>query len=149
MAKQPDSGILSGVLILSVLAAVLILVSDFAWGYYYLYGNYYPNRYDYFSIWEPWWGVLVLGPILALFVFNALVAYEGIQKKPTFTSKRVRQAYRGSIAILAITIVLAIIFAIIAEANYDDWDFDVAFYAALIGGGLSALFYRITLQNIE
>ena len=114
-----------------------------------MYGDYYPNRYDYFSMWEPWWGVFVLAPLFALFVFNAFVAYEGIQKKPRFTPERVQKAYRGSIAILVITILVAIIFAIIAEASYDDWDFDVAFYAALIGGGLSALLFRMTLQKMQ
>ena len=130
-----------GALILSFLAAILTFVSEFGW-----WQEGYSWGYDFalYGQFVPWYGKLVLvllGLGFLCVAFLALQQLYPILKVTDEVHERLgKLGFLLTIGMVGLTILVTIIFAIMANSAFD-WDLGTSFYGSIFGGLLSALFF--------
>ena len=136
-----------GALITGILGGVMLLVDDFAGAYW---QNYYAGTEGWVWI-DPWGGAGVLIIPMALILFgSAAIAGMGMREPQSLTLGRLRFGFYGSLAVMVISILGGIAFAVHSVIEeYDDWWLDVGFYGGALGGLLTALIFYLALKQAK
>ena len=130
-----------GTIILSFIAAILIFVAEFGWWW----PGEYSWGYDFalYGEFVAWYGKLSLVILGLGFLVVALIAVQKLYPVLTLnedTEKMIEKiAFITSIGLLVLTIIIAIVFAVMVSDSRD-WDYGTGFYAGIVGSLLSALF---------
>ena len=139
---------LVGALITSMVGAIMLLVADFAgWEYSVAYGD--QNLYRGGSIGLISSYFIVIAVFAGLLLYAAYVCYQCLKPDETglLQSRLQRGFYAAGLAALA-CLVAGILFAlVIAFEEVEDWWLDLGFYGGLIGGALTATFFRLALRS--
>lgn len=130
-----------GAMIITALTGILLIVDDFAGGYW---NNYYAGveGYVWVGAWS-WWGFLIIMPMTAAMFYMAYWSSRAMRDPGIITVGQLRRNFIISLAIAIFVIILGVAWAAYAiSEEYDDWWFDVAFYAGVIGGFISAAIFH-------
>jgi len=147
MAKKIQSNLFVGSIISSLIAAMLLLLEDFA-GWY--------NYSSYAEIWG-WVGfslnrpvsLLVFGAAAVILFFCTYVSYLKLSSKPVPVGW-VKKAFYGSAGVTALSVIGGVYFIVdMMITDPTDWWLGPAFYAGIIGGGLTALFFHLALNETK
>lgn len=156
MSKNQVSSLLVGSLIVSLLGTLLLLVGSFGGVYYRKFwyradwGPVYIDAYEYVGFSSSWWSALITG-VLALGLFYcSYVSIVGLRSPDRLSYNNLRRGFLLSLVVAVGTLLVGL--ALIGYATvmeYEEWWLDTAFYAGLIGGGLSALFFKLSLDQVS
>ena len=129
-----------GILILSVVAAIITFTSDFGWWYN---GSSYPD-FAIYGVYVEWYGIFVLVILGLGFLYVAFIAlqqlYPILKVSEDMNKKLELSGFLTSITLVCFTlIVMGIFIASVSEAY--DWDLGTSFYTDLFGALLSTLFF--------
>lgn len=148
MVKKVQSNpLFIGSLISSLIAALIILLDDFG------------GWYSYYSYAESWtWvgfsldslvGFLVFGAAAGVLLFCSYVSYLKLASKPVPTDW-LQKAFFGSASVAALAILGGGYFIVdMIITNPTDWWLGTAFYAGVLGGGLTAAFFHLALKEVK
>lgn len=147
MAKKVQSPLFVGSLISSLIAAILILLEDFGgWYSYYSYGEVW--AWIGFSL-TSLLGFLVFGGAAGILLFCSYVSYLKLASKPVPTGW-IQKAFLGSAGITVLSILGGGVFIgdmILSDPT--DWWLGPAFYAGVIGAGLTTVFLHLALIEVK
>jgi NADH:ubiquinone oxidoreductase subunit 6 (subunit J) len=145
MAKQKDNSLFMGSLISSFLSAILILATDFS-GWY--------NYSTYGEVWG-WVGfsfdnitsLVVFGLAAGILFFSSYISYLKLSSKKV-PQDWIQKAFFGSAGVCVISI-LGIIYFIVEMIDMDpsSWWLGASAYAGSIGGGLTAIFFHLSMKK--
>ena len=135
--KPTKQTYLVGTLILSVVAIILVIFTD--WGGYY-YGGYYYEEWGWIYLFTGA-GFFPLFLCIAIFSFVAYISYLGLRTPERLSDRFILYGLLGSIIIVIVNIFGLIIFGLWASDS--DWWMDAAFYASFIGGLLNSIFFHL------
>lgn len=128
-----------GAFLLSLVGGILFFASEFGW-----WREAYSWGYDFamYGEFTPWYGKVILFIMGMIYLF---VAFVSLYKLYPFLNLSVEQdeqlekgAFYGAIAVVILSILVAIIFAIMV-GDATDWEFGTTFYTGLIGGVVTVL----------
>ena len=135
--KPTQQTYLVGTLILSVVAIILVIFTD--WGGYY-YGGYYYEEWGWVYLFTRA-GFFLLSLCIAIFSFVAYISYLGLRTPERLSDRLILYGLLGSIIIVIVNLFGLIIFGIMVSDS--DWWMDAAFYASFIGGLLNSIFFYL------
>jgi hypothetical protein len=155
MNKNSSSELLVGSLVTSGLGGLLLLIGDFAgtthrvlW-YYADYGPVYRSAWDYINFSSYWWAALIIGGLAVGLFYCSYLSIVGLTSPKRLSYNNLRGGYIISIAVTLITLLAALVFVGYASGEeYPDWWLDTGFYAGLIGGSLTALFFKLSTKEV-
>ncbi|MHA1975700.1 MAG: hypothetical protein ACW98F_09040 [Candidatus Hodarchaeales archaeon] len=135
-----------GSLITSIIGAALLLLGDFAGGFY---GNWY------IGLTVEWWitpfNNILMSPFLlaaiGLLAFCAYISYLGVNDK--LSDHLARLGIFAAIGAIGLQLLAFIGFAIVNIIEDNAWWPDLGFYGGVIGGALTLLlFYQVQKQRV-
>ena len=133
-----------GALITSVIGAAMLFFGDF--------GGYYENSYYYYVHPEAQYAgaapffIILMG--IALLV-TAVFSLWGLKDPSAIAENQIKLVLIISIVVCVISALLAVILSIWFETFATEWWLDVSFYGSLIGGILTALFFKLAQDNLK
>ena len=142
--QTPISTYMMGALIITALSGIMMIVDDFAGGYW---RNEYTEGWFWLSAWSGW-GPLIIIPMALTMFYMAYWSSSAMRDPSIITVSQLKRFFMFSLVIGGLSMVFGIVFAaIMIIDDYNDWWFDVGFYGGLIGGFLAALiFYQAKKQ---
>jgi hypothetical protein len=146
-----------GALITSILGGLLIIIGDFVGWYHFQYPSYREWGWvGFLALLETGNIVSMIGSLLFLGLASGLfygaVMSVLILKDPDAPPEKalIKYAFYLAIFVTAASLVLGVIALVLFLADEpSEWWFDLAFYGGLIGGGLTALFFKLGIQEME
>lgn len=155
MNNNSSSELLVGSLITSGLGGLLLLIGHFAgtthqvlW-YYTDHGPEYRTAWDYINFSSYWWAALIIGGLAVGLFYCSYISIVGLTSPKRLSYNNLRRGYITSIAVTLITLFAALVFVGYASGGeYPDWWLDTGFYAGLIGGSLTALFFKLSTKEV-
>ena len=136
-----------GAFLISLVGGILFFTSEFGW-----WQTTYSWGYDFATYGEfvPWYGVLFLIILGLAYLFVAFVSlyklYPFFKLNDDTVDTLERIAFFTAIGVVALTIIIAIAFAIMVS-DATDWDFGTTFYTGLIGGLVTTLLLWFANKN--
>jgi hypothetical protein len=128
-----------GAFLISLVGGILFMASEFGWWY-----GAYSWGYDFalYGEFTPWYGKIILIILGLLYLFVAFVSlyklYPFITLDEAQEESFEKGAFYSAIAVVILTIITAIVFAIMASEG-SDWGFGTTFYTGLLGGIITIL----------
>lgn len=128
-----------GAFLISLVGGVLFFATEFGW-----WQETYSWGYDFalYGEYVPWYGKVILIIMGLLYLFVAFVSLYKLYPFMNLSEERNEQlekgAFYGAIAIVILSVLVAIVFAIMV-GDATDWDFGTTFYMGLIGGIVTVL----------
>jgi len=125
-------------LIFSLIAALLVFLTDF--GGWYVYDSYYQDLYYYFYLGSgitPVFYQILLVIVGLLLIAIAYFSYKGLRED--LNADQLNMILYGSITAFALTIIITLLF-LWYVSDSDEWWLDTGFYAALVGSSFSWFF---------
>lgn len=141
--QTPISTYMMGAMIMTALTGVLLIVDDFAGGYW---NNYYSGVEDWVWVgaWSSWWGFLIIMPMTLAMLYVAFWSSRAMRDPGIITVAQLRRNFIICAAIGTIVLILGVAWAAYSiSEEYDDWWLDIAFYAGVIGGFISAAIFHM------
>lgn len=147
MVKKVQSSLFVGSITSSLIAAILIILEDFGgWYSYYSYAEQW--AWVGFSLTSPL-GFVVFGAAAGILFFCSYVSYLKLASKPV-PRNWLQKAFFGSAGISVLSILGGGYFIVdMILSNPTDWWLGPAFYAGVIGGGLTAVFFHLALKEVK
>ena len=124
-----------GAFLISIVGGFLFFFSEFGWWW----PGTYSWGYDFalYGVEVPWFGKLILVLLGLIYLFVAFVSLYKLYPFFKLSEDVVKlleiAALIAALVVVSLTILVAIIFAIMASDS-NDWDFGTTFYTGLIGG---------------
>lgn len=136
-----------GGLIICALTGILLLIDDFG-------GAYWRNSVTTGELWlgalTSYWVFLIIFPMSLAMFYMAYWCSQAMRKPGMITLSQLTNFYRISLAIFGFMVFLGIIWAAYATwEEYDEWWFDVAFFAGVIGGVMAAIIFNQAKKQAE
>jgi len=128
-----------GAFLISLVGGILFLATEFGWWY-----EGYSWGYDFalYGEFVPWYGKIILVVLGLIYLFVAFVSLQKlypflkIDREQEETLEK--RAFYAAIAVVILTILVAIVFGILAREG-TDWGFGTTFYTGLLGGIVTIL----------
>lgn len=145
--QTPISTYMMGAMIVTALTGILLIVDDFAGGYW---RDSYTEGWFWLSAWNTIWGFIILIPMALAMFYMAYWSSSAMRDPSIITISQLKRFFMFSLAIGGFTLFLGIVFAaVMIIDDYNDWWFDVGFYGGLIGGFLAALVFYQAMKQAE
>jgi hypothetical protein len=128
-----------GAFLISLVGGILFFTTEFGW-----WQESYSWGYDFalYGEFVPWYGKIILIIMGLLYLFVAFVSihklYPFLKISLEHEEQLEKGAFYGAITVVILSILVAIIFAIMV-GDATDWDFGTTFYTGLIGGVVTVL----------
>jgi hypothetical protein len=148
MPRKKDSNhLFIGSLISSLITAILVLAEDFGgWYSYYSYAEQWAHVG--FSFDRPL-SLLLFGVAAGVLLFCSYVSYLKLASKP-IPKDWLQKAFLGSAGVTVAAVLGGLYFIVdMTLSDPTDWWLGTAFYAGVIGGGLTAVFLHLALKNVK
>ncbi|MBD3198101.1 MAG: hypothetical protein GF317_23830 [Candidatus Lokiarchaeota archaeon] len=142
----PSSFLYLGILIISGIAGILVLVTDFG-GVYNNYGGYYV--WEFIGILNFPYNLIIIA-IAGFFFYNLVISLMALKDSDNpVPSNLFTIGFFLNIAALSLVILGAIALGIVGGLEADDWWFDAGFYGGIIGGIINLILYFLLISNRE
>ncbi|MCJ2539716.1 MAG: hypothetical protein LN414_00420 [Candidatus Thermoplasmatota archaeon] len=145
--QTPISTYMMGGLIICALTGILLLIDDFGGAYWRTPAT---ENWIWLGAFSTYWGFLIMFPLSLIMFYMAYWCSQAMREPRMITVSSLTSYYRYSLFTFAIMLLLGIAWASYATwEEFDEWWFDVAFYAGIIGSVLAAIIFNHAKKQAE